>query len=56
VERVDVREWQGRGHPVELRHARVVSVRPEGIADRWWGRTPGGAKASWRSPLRRFAH
>jgi hypothetical protein len=25
-----------------------------GKADRWWGRTPG-AKASWRSPLRRYA-
>jgi hypothetical protein len=30
-------------------------VRPEGIADPGRGRTPGGAKASWRHPLRRLA-
>jgi hypothetical protein len=38
-----------------LRRAGVVTVRPEGMADRCWGRTSGGAKASWRHPLRRCA-
>jgi hypothetical protein len=54
-EQIDLPDGQGRDPRVEVGDATVVSVRPEGIADRCWGRTPGGAKASWRCPLRRCA-